>query len=336
MNTTAASRELDPVTFEVLKNAFATSVDLMSEQILRTCYSFVIYSRDFSSALCDKNGNTVMQGSADIAVHVGTLHFQCKSVIEEFGDDIHEGDVFAVNDPYRGGTHLNDVSFIRPVFSEGRIIAFAQNKGHWADIGGPVPGSFNVAATETGERFRTGYHQQPEGTDLDYAAAVNGLANAEEFIQRHHETPWLVSMVGFVAGLPFLFQLTPRERQLEVPKYLSPRTDTPPLTIGIGGCFTAHYSVRGAGGYQMLGITPTPIYDPSQTLPDFEDFMVLFRTGDIVKYRPVDEAEYRSIEAEVAAGTYRYKQAPVTFTLSKALEDPDGYNRTLLEALNVA
>lgn len=140
--------DLDPVTFEVLKNAFATSVDLMSEQILRTCYSFVIYSRDFSSALCDAQGNTVMQGSADIAVHVGTLHFQCKAVIEEFGDDIHPGDVFAVNDPYRGGTHLNDVSFVRPIFSEGRIIAFAQNKGHWADIGGPVPGSFNVSATE--------------------------------------------------------------------------------------------------------------------------------------------------------------------------------------------
>lgn len=139
---------LDPVTFEVLKNAFATSVDLMSEQILRTCYSFVIYSRDFSSALCDAQGNTVMQGSGDIAVHVGTLHFQCKAVIEEFGDDIHPGDVFAVNDPYRGGTHINDVSFIRPIFSEGRIIAYAQNKGHWADIGGPVPGSFNVAATE--------------------------------------------------------------------------------------------------------------------------------------------------------------------------------------------
>lgn len=149
MSTTAApTRELDPVTFEVLKNAFATSVDLMSEQILRTCYSFVIYSRDFSSALCDANGNTVMQGSGDIAVHVGTLHFQCKAVIEEFGDDIHPGDVFAINDPYRGGTHINDVSFIRPIFSEGRIIAFAQNKGHWADIGGPVPGSFNVSATE--------------------------------------------------------------------------------------------------------------------------------------------------------------------------------------------
>lgn len=80
---------LDPVTFEVLKNAFVTSVDLMSEQILRTCYSFVIYSRDFSSALCDATGNTVMQGSGDIAVHVGTLHFQCKAVIDEFKDDIH-------------------------------------------------------------------------------------------------------------------------------------------------------------------------------------------------------------------------------------------------------
>ena len=93
----ARQTTLDPVTFEVLKNAFATSVDLMSEQILRTCYSFVIYSRDFSSALCDANGNTVMQGSGDIAVHVGTLHFQAKAVIEEFGGGRLRGHVFASN-----------------------------------------------------------------------------------------------------------------------------------------------------------------------------------------------------------------------------------------------
>lgn len=146
--TTGASRRtLDPVTFEVLKNAFATSVNLMSEQILRTCYSFVIYSRDFSSALCDAEGNTVMQGDQDIAVHVGTLHFQCQAVLKQFGDDIHEGDVFAINDPYQGGTHMNDVSFLRPIFHEGKILAFAQNKGHWADAGGSVPGSFDVSAT---------------------------------------------------------------------------------------------------------------------------------------------------------------------------------------------
>jgi len=138
---------LDPVTFEVLKNAFGTSVDLMTEQVLRTCYSFVIYSRDFSSALCDAQGNTVMQGSGDIAVHVGTLHFQCKAVLEEFAGDIHPGDVFVINDPYRGGTHLNDVSVIRPIFVAEEVIGFAQNKGHWADIGGNVPGSFDVNAS---------------------------------------------------------------------------------------------------------------------------------------------------------------------------------------------
>ncbi len=141
-------RTLDPVTLEVLKNAFVTVVDEMAEQILRTCHSFVIYSRDFSCALCDANGDTVMQGSQDIAVHVGTLHLKAKAVLEDFGDDIHEGDVFAVNDPYRGGTHFPDVSLIRPVFADGEMIALAQANGHWADVGGSVPGSFDVGATD--------------------------------------------------------------------------------------------------------------------------------------------------------------------------------------------
>src|SRR4029079_8059597 len=80
--STETDYKLDPVTLEVLKNAFVTIVDEMAEQILRTCHSFVIYCRDFSSALCDAQGNTVMQGSQDIAVHVGTLHLTAKAVIE--------------------------------------------------------------------------------------------------------------------------------------------------------------------------------------------------------------------------------------------------------------
>ncbi|MEX5236069.1 allophanate hydrolase subunit 1 [Kocuria arenosa] len=185
-------------------------------------------------------------------------------------------------------------------------------------------------------RFREGYHQDPAGTDLDYAAKVNGLADAAEFIRRHHESPWLVSMVGFVAGLPFMYQLVPRDRQLEVPKYLSPRTDTPPLTVGHGGCFACIYSVRGAGGYQMFGIAAAPIYDPEQHLRDFRDFLILFRPGDLVKFRPVDEAEYRSIQQQVEDGTWRYRQAPVTLDVEAALADPDTYNRTLLEVLDGA
>ena len=144
----AHDRTLDPVTFEVLKNSFVTVVDEMAEQILRTCHSFVIFSRDFSCALHDARGDTIMQGSQDIAVHVGTLHLKAKAVLEDFEGDIHEGDVFAVNDPYRGGTHFPDVSLIRPVFADGELIALAQANGHWADVGGSVPGSFDVGATD--------------------------------------------------------------------------------------------------------------------------------------------------------------------------------------------
>lgn len=198
-----------------------------------------------------------------------------------------------------------------------------------------IPVWYNDPYTnETVARFREGYHQRPEGNDLDYAAEVNGLADAEEFIKRHHESPWLVSMVGFVAGLPFLYQLVDREQQLEVPKYLSPRTDTPPLTVGYGGCFSCIYSVRGAGGYQMFGSAAAPIFDPTQRLEDFADFMFLFKPGDIVKFKPIDETEYLRIRAEVDAGTFRYRQAPITFDVAAALADPDGYKLSLLEALN--
>ena len=69
----AGDLTLDPVTFEVLKNSFITSVDQMGEQVLRTCYSFVIYNHDFSSALHDAKGECAAQGNQDIAVHVGTL-----------------------------------------------------------------------------------------------------------------------------------------------------------------------------------------------------------------------------------------------------------------------
>jgi N-methylhydantoinase B len=153
--TTENNTALDPVTFEVLKNAFVTSVDLMSEQILRTCHSFVIYARDFSCALVDAKGNTVMQGSQDVAVHVGTLHFGAQSILERFGDDINPGDIFGVNDPYSGGTHFNDVRIVRPIFVDDEIIAFAMSMGHWSDMGGTVPGSFDVNATQHfGEGFR--------------------------------------------------------------------------------------------------------------------------------------------------------------------------------------
>lgn len=149
---------LDPVTFEVLKNSFITTVDQMAEQMLRTCYSFVIYNRDFSNALHDADGNSVAQGNYDIAVHVGTLHNTCKEVIRVFEGDIAPGDVYAINDPYAGGTHFSDVRLVRPIFDEDKLIGFSQSNGHWSDLGGSVPGSFDVTARDM---FREGLRITP-------------------------------------------------------------------------------------------------------------------------------------------------------------------------------
>jgi urea carboxylase len=185
---------------------------------------------------------------------------------------------------------------------------------------------------ETLMRFRD-RHQAPDGTDLEYAARINGFDDVQGFVDAHAGAPWLASMVGFVAGLPFLYQMVGRERQLQVPKYVRPRTDTPALTVGHGGCFGCIYSVRGAGGYQMFGITPAPIYDPGQALPDFQDFVCFFEPGDIVKFEPIDRERYDELRAEAEAGALRIRQRPVTFDLAEFTADPDGYNARLLEVL---
>ena len=136
--------KLDPVTFEVLKNAFQGAVENMAEQVLRTCHSFVLYNRDFSSGLCDRNGELVSYGRIDLSGHIATMHHTCKAVIAEFGDDMKPGDVFILNDAYLGNTHWSDIRVVRPIFYDGEIIAYTQSSGHWADVGGNVPGSFDV------------------------------------------------------------------------------------------------------------------------------------------------------------------------------------------------
>ncbi|MCO6058756.1 allophanate hydrolase subunit 1 [Pseudomonas sp. MOB-449] len=197
-----------------------------------------------------------------------------------------------------------------------------------------IPVLYNDPWThETLMRFRD-RHQDPESTDLEYAARINGHADVQAFIDAHSGSPWFVSMVGFVAGLPFMYQMVERERQIQVPKYLRPRTDTPKLTLGHGGCFGCIYSVRGAGGYQMFGVTPAPIYDPQQRLGYLADSMVFFRSGDIVQFKPIDRAAYDQAVAEVEAGTFQLRIRPVTFDLDAFIQDPQGCKQRLQEVLH--
>ncbi len=186
---------------------------------------------------------------------------------------------------------------------------------------------------ETLMRFRE-RHQDPASTDLEYAARVNDYGGVPEFVAAHAGSPWFVTMVGFVAGLPFMYQMVEREKQIQVPKYLRPRTDTPRLTVGHGGCFGCIYSVRGAGGYQMLGITPMPIYDPAQQVGYLREFMIFFQPGDIVSFRPIGRDEYDAIAADVEAGRWAPPIRPVRFSLDAFHADPAGTNVRLLEALH--
>ncbi len=186
---------------------------------------------------------------------------------------------------------------------------------------------------ETLMRFRE-RHQDPQASDIEYAARINGYDSVDGFIQAHSGAPWFVSMVGFVAGLPFLYQMVDRKRQIQVPKYLRPRTDTPKQTVGYGGSFSCIYSVRGAGGYQMFGITPMPIYDPKQRVSYLKDFMVFFKPGDIVKWKPINRDEYEQALEDVEKGHFAPRIRNVDFSLDAFNADIDGTNAKLMEALH--
>lgn len=185
---------------------------------------------------------------------------------------------------------------------------------------------------ETLMKFRE-RHQDPDSTDLEYSARINGFDGVEEFIEAHSGAPHMVTMVGFVPGLPWAFQMVPRDRQIEVPKYVQPRTETPSRAVGFGGAFTAVYPVKGAGGYQLFGRTPIEVLDVDQKLPAFADSMVLPNPGDILNFRRIDREEYDRIREEIEADEYEYNIGHVDFRPEEFFERPDAYNEEILEVL---
>ncbi|GAA2358591.1 allophanate hydrolase subunit 1 [Saccharopolyspora halophila] len=185
---------------------------------------------------------------------------------------------------------------------------------------------------ETLMRFRD-RHQDPEVTDLEYGARINGFPDVGSMIESITAAPFLVTMLGFVPGLPFCYQMVPRERQIEVPKYVRPRTDTPERAFGYGGAFAVVYPVRGAGGYQLFGIAPAPVFDLAQRLPDFADDIAFPRPSDILRYRAIDRDEYERTREEVEAGRFRYRIREAELVPGELLADPDAVNARLLEVL---
>jgi len=141
---------IDPITLEVLREAFASIVREMRVTLVRTAYSSVLYEgEDFSCVLMDGDAQIVsMSKGQDHPLHIVPIAWSMKAVGEKFGDDIHPGDMFLHNDPYTGGTHLNDVALIYPLFADGKMFVFPVVRAHWGDVGGMSPGSLSGGATE--------------------------------------------------------------------------------------------------------------------------------------------------------------------------------------------
>lgn len=139
-----------------------------------------------------------------------------------------------------------------------------------------------------------------------FVARVNGLKSIEELIRFHSTPEWWVGHIGFLAGLPTLMSLDPRY-QLKAPKYNPPRLWTPKGTIALGGALTAIFPMVSPDGYQILGRTPIPIYDPERRFEAFNGSFFLFRVGDRARFVPITEQHFEEIEQSVEVGKYVFR-----------------------------
>ncbi len=140
---------IDPITLAVIQNGLVQVCNEMDLAFVRAAFSPVISEAlDRSDGIYHRDsGELIAQGDLGLPVFVGTMQFGTQAVIERAGE-LRPGDMYIVNDPYLGGTHLMDVRFVKPFFYQGEHFAWLANTGHWPDTGCAVPGGFSANATE--------------------------------------------------------------------------------------------------------------------------------------------------------------------------------------------
>jgi N-methylhydantoinase B len=173
MTGPAPAHGLDPVTFAILTGRLEQIADEMDATLYRSAFNPIIAeARDACHGLYHaESGATLVQGQKGLPIFVGAMAFAVRAVIDRVAREggLAAGDTFLFNDPYLGGTHLNDFRLVRPMMREGRLFAWLASVGHWLDIGGNVPGGYNPSATESFQEgvtippvrlFRAGVLQQ--------------------------------------------------------------------------------------------------------------------------------------------------------------------------------
>ncbi|WP_431284759.1 hydantoinase B/oxoprolinase family protein [Humitalea sp. 24SJ18S-53] len=141
---------IDAVTLAVLKGRLEQIADEMDATLYRSAFNPIIAeARDACHGLYHATtGDTLVQGTKGLPIFVGAMSFAVQAVIER-AQPARPGETWAFNDPYLGGTHLNDMRLVRPVFRNGKLFCWLASVGHWLDVGGNVPGNFNARATES-------------------------------------------------------------------------------------------------------------------------------------------------------------------------------------------
>ena len=145
---------LDPVTLTVIQNGLMQVCNEMDLAFSRSAFSPIIAeANDRSDGIYHRDtGELIAQGELGLPVFVGTMQYSTMAVLDAIRDgraaEPEEGDIYIVNDPYLGGTHLMDVRFVQPFYYQGELFCWLANTGHWPDIGGAVPGGFSASATE--------------------------------------------------------------------------------------------------------------------------------------------------------------------------------------------
>lgn len=141
-------RNVDPITFAVVKNALDTIVDDMAFAVMRTARSPIIRDvLDYSVTMCDAKGRILAQAKT-VALHLGAVPDAVDVIIDKYAATVEPGDVIILNDPYEGGMHLPDIFMFKPIFHEKRLQGFSVVIAHHCDVGGRVPGSNAADSTE--------------------------------------------------------------------------------------------------------------------------------------------------------------------------------------------